>query len=170
MDEPYLNRFLSRIDRTGNCWLWTRGKSTTGYGQFYKPEKIYAHRASYEHFIEPVPVGMEVAHICNVKACVRPEHLKLMTHAENMIHLKECGYAKGNPGNTWSQGEKSHHARLTDDQVRTILIDPRMQKDIAVDYGVARTTIAGIQQRRKWAHIPAPEGYTIRKQGHPPAR
>jgi hypothetical protein len=167
MDEPYLSRFLSRIDKTEDCWLWTRGKTTAGYGQFYIPKPIYAHRASYEHFAGPIPEGMEVAHLCNVKACIRPEHLTLMTHAENMAHLKISGYARGSPGNTRTRGSKSYRALLTEEQVYDILCDTRSQSVIAAEYGVAISTVKGIRQRRTWTHVEPPPDFERRPVGRP---
>lgn len=45
---------------------------------------IPAHRWSYEQFIAPIPEGLEVDHLCHRPQCWRPEHLEVVTKAENM--------------------------------------------------------------------------------------
>jgi hypothetical protein len=32
----------------------------------------------------PIPDGLELHHLCGVHACWNPDHLKVVTHAENM--------------------------------------------------------------------------------------
>jgi hypothetical protein len=43
-----------------------------------------AHRVAWvAHTGEQIPEGMTVDHICRVRTCVNPEHLRLLTNAEN---------------------------------------------------------------------------------------
>lgn len=44
----------------------------------------YAHRASYEVHVEPIPDGMELHHTCEQRACINPDHLEPMSHADHM--------------------------------------------------------------------------------------
>ena len=82
--------FMSHVDTTGDCWLWTgglRGVAVDGgkYGQFVKDGKtMLAHRAAYELFVGPIPEGMLVLHICDIPLCVNPKHLRTGTQADNM--------------------------------------------------------------------------------------
>ena len=56
-------RFWPKVDKSGECWLWT-GCQVHGYGSFFADGKYrYAHRWAYEHFIGPVPPGREVGFI-----------------------------------------------------------------------------------------------------------
>lgn len=45
-----------------------------------------AHKYSYliSHGIEELPEGLEVGHACHNSLCVRPTHLELTTHPENV--------------------------------------------------------------------------------------
>lgn len=61
------------------CWIWTAA-SAYGYGTFGRTS---AHRWSYEKYVGEAPEGMHVDHKCNVKLCVNPEHLQLLTPKEN---------------------------------------------------------------------------------------
>lgn len=44
---------------------------------------VLVHRLVYELAHGPVPDGMEIDHVCEVKACVRLSHLEAVTHVEN---------------------------------------------------------------------------------------
>jgi hypothetical protein len=44
---------------------------------------VLAHRWAYEHFIGPIPAGLEIDHLCRVRHCVNPAHLEPVTKSEN---------------------------------------------------------------------------------------
>ncbi len=90
-----MERFWSKVDRAGPvsvlgtpCWIWTAGKNRSGYGLFGRPKSErgsrLAHRYSFEAENGPVPAGLECDHRCSVRACVRPDHVEAVTHAENV--------------------------------------------------------------------------------------
>lgn len=67
------------------CWLWIGSTAGHGYGEFYDGQrKVPAHRWAYEHFIGPIPDGLQLDHLCRVRPCVNPEHLEPVTQAENI--------------------------------------------------------------------------------------
>lgn len=75
---------LARINKTPTCWLWTGAPSNSGYGHYKVGGKaIKAHRAVYELLVGPIPEGMQLDHLCEVKLCVNPDHLEPVTHQEN---------------------------------------------------------------------------------------
>ena len=77
-------KFWASVDKSGNCWTWTAGKSDTGYGQCrFKGRKVGSHRASYEIAKGRIPTGMQIDHTCHNRGCVNPDHLRLATHKEN---------------------------------------------------------------------------------------
>lgn len=49
------------------------------------------HRVTYQLLVGPIPEGLELDHLCEVKACCNPEHLEPVTHAEN---LRRCRYSR----------------------------------------------------------------------------
>jgi hypothetical protein len=69
--------FWSKVDRSGNCWLWTASKDQDGYGWYTPPggRTTRAHRHSYCLAHGDIPKGQVVMHVCNTPACVRPEHV-----------------------------------------------------------------------------------------------
>lgn len=63
------------------CWIWKYAiDAVTGYGRSGRQS---AHRASYERHVGPVPAGLELDHLCGVRACINPEHLEPVTHLVN---------------------------------------------------------------------------------------
>jgi len=45
-------------------------------------------RVVYEQHYGAIPAGHEIDHICHVRRCVEPTHLRLLTHQENVIYIK----------------------------------------------------------------------------------
>lgn len=79
-------RFWSKVDAAGDCWLWTRARDSAGYGRFWSTERgnnVYAHRWAWEEMVGAVPAGMELDHLCRNKACVNPDHLEPVPGAVN---------------------------------------------------------------------------------------
>lgn len=73
-------KFWSRVDRTEGCWLWT-GPTSNGYG---KEGQQWAHRIAYTLARGPIATGMQIDHLCRVRPCVNPDHLQVVTQAENL--------------------------------------------------------------------------------------
>lgn len=78
-------RFWAKVHKTKTCWLWTDGVNSGGYGSFNPGGRVIgAHVYSLSLVGRPVPNGLEVDHLCGTTLCVRPDHLDIVTHAENL--------------------------------------------------------------------------------------
>lgn len=80
-----IDRFNSRIDKSGGCWLWTGPIRKNGYAQFKIGKKqVSTHRFSYEHFKGAIPEGLELDHLCRVRHCANPDHLEAVDRRTNL--------------------------------------------------------------------------------------
>src|SRR4051812_22074657 len=80
-----MERFWSKVDKTGECWLWTAYRDAAGYGRFGLAGKVQkAHRVSYELAVGPIPAGAHVLHSCDNPPCVNPDHLRVGSRIDNM--------------------------------------------------------------------------------------
>lgn len=80
--------FWSRVDKSGDCWLWTGARDGKGYGRL--GNKV-ASRLSWELSHGPIPRGKLVCHKCDNPPCVRPDHLFLGSPADNFYDMVAKG-------------------------------------------------------------------------------
>jgi len=82
---------VAKLDNPNGCWLWTAATNgEAGYGVFnvmgHRPGRhILAHRYSYETLIGPIPIGLELDHLCRIRRCVNPAHLEPVTRQTNLL-------------------------------------------------------------------------------------
>jgi uncharacterized protein YlaI len=92
-----IENFWSKVDKTGDCWLWMGCIGTKGYGQYGFMGKIEStHRISfiiYNRII--IPKRFLVCHDCDTKLCVRPIHLYLCSNSENILKAYNTGSYEG---------------------------------------------------------------------------
>ena len=70
----------------GSCWNWTGGLRGYGYGAFRIKNKTHqAHRLLYQIMFGEIPENKELHHLCENTKCVKPFHLKPVTHRENVL-------------------------------------------------------------------------------------
>lgn len=81
-------RFWSKVDKTGDCWLWTAATFPSGYGQFAVGppwRRVMAHRWAYEDRFGVIPDGLQIDHLCRNRPCCNPDHLEAVTQHENIM-------------------------------------------------------------------------------------
>ena len=120
MDEIFINKFWSRVNKTETCWNWTGPRDKKGYGLgiYNKGRQPRIHRQSYELNIGPIPQGLHVLHKCDNPSCVRPDHLFLGTNFDNIQDRNKKGRMNH------AKGEQVSHCKLTPQQVLEIRTRP----------------------------------------------
>jgi hypothetical protein len=85
-------RFWPKVDKSGDCWLWT-ASTRGGYGVFVSNGvRVAAHRLSLEMASGAViGADQKVCHHCDTMLCVNPAHLFVGTQGDNIRDM----YAKG---------------------------------------------------------------------------
>jgi len=73
-----------KIDLQTGCWLWIGAKNPAGYGLINVAHKCQlAHRWMFEKHVGLIPEHKMLDHLCRNPACVNPEHLEVVSNAEN---------------------------------------------------------------------------------------
>jgi len=93
--------FWSRVEVGEACWNWKGRRDHAGYGMLRRGGKnVMAHRLSYELTRGLIPDGLEIDHLCWNARCVRPSHLRAVTHTQNMRNLRK--HEQWRPSGVWS--------------------------------------------------------------------
>jgi hypothetical protein len=84
-----IDRLMARahLDVNG-CWIWGGYCNRDGYGKIKDDggrRLLSTHRVTYEHFVEPIPDGLQIDHLCRNRACCNPAHLEPVTSRENTM-------------------------------------------------------------------------------------
>lgn len=120
--KPLIPRFWEKVQKGENCWNWIGAvmRERGGYGAFnVGNHKVqYAHRFSWELHNGPIPEGLFVCHHCDNPKCVRPDHLFLGDHWDNM----KDATLKARMGPDF--GPKPLR-KYTEEQVVSVMNDPR---------------------------------------------
>ena len=148
--------FWNKIKVLGNndCWEWRAFKDKDGYGQYSSwkdGDEQRVHRIMWILKFGSIPKGALVCHKCDNPSCCNPNHLFLGTHRDNMKDMVK----KGRVGCV--KGENHGCSKLTIQQVLEIrskyVTGKYLQRQLAVEYGVDRTTISSVVNRKIWRHI-----------------
>jgi hypothetical protein len=146
--ESPKERFWSKVSKGSGCWLWTAAMSD-GYGVFwFEGRTTPAHRWAFEQENGAIPSAAIVRHHCDNPACVRPDHLRVGTHGDNVRDRDQR--------ERQAKGEMNGRAKLSMGQVRSIrarFASGDSQVGLAREFGVSRRTVSMIVHRETWRHV-----------------
>ena len=147
--------FWAKVDKSGDCWIWTGRLHARGYGTWRPSAKhpsFLTHRVSWFITHGILSTEIEVCHNCpggDNPPCLRPTHLFLGTHADN---LKDAGL-KG----MMRHGSNHHGAKLTEDAIRQIRLryaeGNTSHQKLGDEFGVSNGVITRIINRKLWRHV-----------------
>lgn len=151
----FFDRHRDKIAFAGpdECWLWTAGRFSNGYGAVLTGGKTRgAHREAFEARNGAGSAdGLVVRHRCDVRACINPAHLELGTQGDNMRDKVRRGRCR--------MGEDASWSKLTEEDVRTIRSTHISHHPVfgctalARRFGVARTLVSQVVHRNIWRHV-----------------
>lgn len=131
----------------GNCWEWT-GSKKNGYGLY---GKTTAHRTSYELFNGSIGKGLFVMHMCDNRACLNPEHLKLGTNQDNVQDKVSKGRAKGGNGR---KGVNTA-SKLTNESIKEIRENPhdKCAGCLGRQFNISFQHVSRIRHNESWTEL-----------------
>lgn len=163
-----LERFWAKVkkqDGDDACWAWT-GATRDGYGAIKVAKLVVGtHVLSWRITNDgaEVPERCEICHSCDNRKCVRPSHLFVGSHSENMIDALK----KGRLDDSRRLGVDACNSVLTEEIVRflreryvpRLFGATRLAREVERRFGVrpSRHTIEDAvfsgSARRTWKHV-----------------
>lgn len=139
------------------CWIYTGRLNKDGYGVVKIHGKLrLAHRAVYSILVAPPPPDLTCDHLCRIKCCVNPEHIEIVTLAEN---LRRGHIARRK--STCPQG----HYRPFGRRCRQCLREASRKKNAKL-----RSTQEGLAKSREWNRKSDRRRYALEKAARAVAR
>jgi DNA-binding CsgD family transcriptional regulator len=137
------DRFWSKVEKSEDgCWTWRGAIGYAGYGVLRRHYKIVlAHRVAYE-LTYGDPGSLDVLHRCDKPLCVRPEHLFIGTHADNMHDMAKKGRHRPKMRVLTPQERQ--------DICQRYLVGGITQEQLAIEYNIAPQSVNRlIREHRK---------------------
>jgi hypothetical protein len=154
--QPEIDRFWSFVDRAKDgCWLWTGPVRGPGYGGFrVQKRSLYAHRFSLMLKIGILSPKLCALHSCDVRRCVKPEHLRAGTVTENNRDAMERGRrvnprGDDSPRSVFTSGDVTELRRM-----HSVGMSWSDVQDFAAHLGVSPAAVYHAATRRTWKHLP----------------
>jgi hypothetical protein len=153
---PVMERVWAKIDKRGpdECWPWTASLKPHGYAQIRDGGKtLLPHRLVCVQAHGPIPLGGQVMHSCDNRACCNPRHLSIGTASLNAIDCwnKGRGFKPPHPGH----GRDCRFTKLTEAAVLKIFLSPLYHSEIARQMRTTVTNVCAIRNRETWGHLTA---------------
>lgn len=92
-------RIIKKTERAeSGCWLWQGPLDRSGYGKIKlctgtRNALTGSHRAAWLAFRGAIERDLQIDHLCRVRQCCNPDHLEVVTPAEN-VRRSEIAAAK----------------------------------------------------------------------------
>lgn len=143
-------RFWKHVSITPDCWLWTGRLTAKGYGAYNVSGRSFqAHRAMLMHLGKEMPPNIFGCHKCDVRNCVRPDHLFLGTAQDNATDMARKGRSP--------RGQKHWQSKYTPDQIqeiRRLYREGMSAHAIGKHIGCGGGYVWQVLNGKLWAHLP----------------
>ena len=158
--EKVVDDFWARVAKGGpdECWEWQACRSMYKPGRDYgvtwmDGKKWSTHRLAWTLTYGPIPEGKLILHSCDNPPCCNPRHLRPGSQVDNVGECLNKG--RGNR----EKGTDRYNAKFTEKDILSIRARYKFRGginsgvSIAKEFGVQRTTIDAIINRRSWDHV-----------------
>lgn len=146
MEEPHpqhhlVQRFLAKVQKGQDCWLWTGGSDRHGYGVIWWDGKPFkAHRLAYLLANATLPTRLWVTHTCGNRSCVNPQHLAAVP--ARTIRSRRRTAPLRSPTTRLSLADVAEIRRRKEDGERA--------RDLAAAYGISERHVYHIVSGERW--------------------
>lgn len=150
-------RFWGNVTKTRKCWTY-RHTGKRGYGKLLVNGKhLRANRFVWEITYGPIPAGMIICHHCDNPSCVRPSHLFVGTHADNMMDKIRKGRGGYCGPKQPVYGERHPNTILRNADIRKIrrlyAVGNISQQALGEIFSITQTAVSAIVRRKWWQHV-----------------
>lgn len=138
-------RFWAKVDKHKfgtKCWMWTGARTPAGYGVLLvRGRRWLAHRFSFalKHGTESLGDDHLVAHVCQVRACVRPDHLRQRDRAAQ---------PKVRP-----RGAAPKLTAAAVREIRSVATTLEGECAMMLKHGISQSYLKSVVQRKYWRHV-----------------
>jgi hypothetical protein len=154
LEQKDIVRFMSyvQVDNDSGAWLWTGGKTASGYGAFWlNGSTVSAHRVSWTIKHGDIPPGLFVCH----------KHEHLGRHNVNPVHLfLGSGFDNMRDASVKGRlptGTENKSSKLTECEALAIYRDQRTMAVISREMGVSQPIVSKIKRGELWASVTGAE-------------
>jgi len=136
------------------CWRWRAwcdprwGYGRMHVGTHHRKRMFRAHRLAWLLHRGPIPAGLWVLHRCDNPPCVRPDHLFLGTHDDNMQDMAMKGRGRV------SAGMLNPHRKLDTKHIAAIRAAYASglysQDALAKEFQIGQTHVSRIVRGEAW--------------------
>jgi hypothetical protein len=164
--ERAWQRLQARLERRGNCLVWTGPVDKDGYGEIYDGTKrIRVHHLAWVRVNGPVPEGILLRHVvCDNPPCCEESHLAPGTQADNIADRHQKGRdARGDRHGSKTHPERiprgptSPAAKFSASEVRAIRAEYDAggitKAELSRKYGMSDTSMGRLVMRQTYAEV-----------------